>query len=320
MAAAAPTCMDVIHYPDEPRPVRWREPVLALGNFDGLHRGHVKIVDRVVRTAAERAGTPVVLTFDPHPTRVVRPDKAPPLLMTMAQKVETLAQAGIQGMAVVRFDREIASWEPETFVRLVLVEWLRVGEVWVGANFLFGHDRSGNYTMLRSLGARYGFRAEKIDPVRYKEFVVSSTRVRRLIAEGRVDEAATLLGRHYFMDGTVVHGLRRGRVLGFPTANLDSENELTPPNGVYATLTTLDGIVYPSVTNVGVRPTFHQPSATVVETHLLDIERDLYGVRLRVSFVQRIRDERTFDGVEALKAQIAADCARARTLFAQMSL
>jgi riboflavin kinase / FMN adenylyltransferase len=312
--------VEVIHYPDEPRPMRWHQPVLALGNFDGLHRGHLKILERVVRTAAERSATPLVLTFDPHPTRVVRPDKAPPLLMTMEQKVELLERSKVQGLAVVRFTPEMARWDPETFVRLVLTEWLRVTEVWVGANFLFGHDRSGNYSMLRLLGARYGFRAEKIDPVRYKEFVVSSTRVRRLIGEGRVDEAATLLGRHYFMDGVVVHGLQRGRLLGFPTANLESGNELTPPNGVYATLASLDAVVYPAVTNIGVRPTFHQPSATVIETHLLDIERDLYDAKMRVSFVQRIRDERTFDGVEALKAQIAADCNYARHLFAQLSL
>jgi riboflavin kinase/FMN adenylyltransferase len=312
--------MEVIHYPHDVRPARWHQPVLALGNFDGLHRGHTKILERVVRAAGERAATPLALTFDPHPTRVVRPDKAPPLLMTLPQKLEALDRAGIHGTAIVRFTPEIAGWDPETFVRVVLAEWLRVAEVWVGANFLFGHDRSGNFSLLRLLGARHGFRAEKIDPVRYKEFVVSSTRVRRLIAEARVDEAATLLGRHYFMDGTVVHGLQRGRLLGFPTANLDSENELTPPNGVYATLVTLDTVVYRSVTNIGVRPTFHLPSATVVETHLLDVDQDLYDRRLRLSFLQRIRDERTFGGVEELKAQIAADCARARALFEQISL
>jgi riboflavin kinase / FMN adenylyltransferase len=300
--------------------MRWHQPVLALGNFDGLHRGHIKIVERVVRTAAERSATPLVLTFDPHPTRVLRPDKAPPLLMTMAQKIEALERAKVQGLAVVRFTPDMARWDPETFVRQVLTEWLRVTEVWVGANFLFGHDRSGNYSTLRLLGARYGFRAEKIDPVRYKEFVVSSTRVRRLVSEGRVDEAATLLGRHYFMDGIIVHGLQRGRLLGFPTANLETGNELTPPNGVYATLAALDGTFYPAVTNIGVRPTFHQPSATVIETHLLDMDRDLYGQQMRVSFLQRIRDERTFDGVEALKAQISADCDHARRLFAQLSL
>ena len=140
----------------------------------------------------------------------------------------------------------------------MLVEWLHVAEVWVGANFLFGHDRSGNFSLLRSLGARYGFRAEKIDPVRYKDFVVSSTRVRRLIAEGRVDEAGALLGHHYAIDGTVVQGQKRGRELGFPTANLCAENELVPPAGVYATTANIDGVAYPSITNIGTRPTFEE--------------------------------------------------------------
>jgi riboflavin kinase/FMN adenylyltransferase len=312
--------VDVIYYPDEARPSRWHQPVLGLGNFDGLHRGHQKILERVARGAAERDATAVVMTFDPHPTRVVRPDKAPALLMTTAQKLEALARAGMHGAAIVRFTPDMAMWAPEVFVQRVLVEWLRVSEVWVGANFLFGHDRAGNFSLLRLLGARYGFRAEKIDPVRYKDFVVSSTRVRRLIGEGRVDEAATLLGRHYFMDGTVVRGLQRGRLLGFPTANLDTENALIPPNGVYATLVTLGGVVYPSVTNIGVRPTFHQPSATVIEAHLLDVDLDLYDKQLRLAFVQRVRDERTFGSVDALKAQIAADVAHARTLFHQISL
>jgi riboflavin kinase / FMN adenylyltransferase len=311
--------MEVIHYPDDPRPAHWRRPALALGNFDGLHRGHMTLVEQVVGAAAERAATPLALTFDPHPTRIVRPDKAPPLLMTLRQKVEVLEQAGIEGIVVVRFTPELARWDPETFVRVVLVEWLRVAEVWVGANFLFGHDRSGDFTKLRELGARYGFRAEKIDPVRYKEFVVSSSRVRHLILEGRVEEAAALLGRHYYMDGIVVHGLQRGRTLGFPTANLDPENELTPPNGVYATLSTIDGVVYPSVTNIGVRPTFHQPSATVVETYLLDVDQDLYGAHLRVSFLHRLRDEVSFGSVEELKAHISADCANARAYFSHLT-
>ena len=144
------------------------------------------------------------MTFDPHPPRVVRPDKAPPLLMTKAQKLEAIAAAGVQGAAIVRFTPELSRWDPETFVRTVLVDWLRVAEVWVGANFLFGHDRAGNFSLLRALGARYGFKAEKIDPVRYKDFVVSSTRIRRLVGEGRVDEAGALLGHQYYIDGTVV--------------------------------------------------------------------------------------------------------------------
>ena len=194
--------MNIAHFPDDPPP-RWHQPVLALGNFDGLHRGHMKIIDRVRRRAGERGGTPAAMTFDPHPPRVLRPDKAPQLLMTKDQKLEALSRSGMQGVAVVRFTLELSQWDPEMFVRTVLVEWLHVVEVWVGANFLFGHERAGTFNVLRSLGARYGFRAEKIDPVRYKDFVVSSTRVRRLVSEGRVDEAGALLGHHYFLDGTV---------------------------------------------------------------------------------------------------------------------
>jgi riboflavin kinase/FMN adenylyltransferase len=294
--------------------------VLALGNFDGLHRGHMKIIDRVRRRAGERGGTPCAMTFDPHPPRVVRPDKAPPLLMTTAQRLEALSRAGMQGVAVVHFTRELSLWDPETFVRSVLVEWLRVVEVWVGANFLFGHDRAGTFSVLRSLGARYGFRAEKIDPVRYKEFVVSSTRVRRLVAEGRVDEAGALLGHHYFIDGTVVRGDARGRELGYPTANLQTENELLPPAGVYATLAEIDGVMHPSVTNVGTRPTFGEGDRVHVEAHLLGQSRDLYGTHLRLSFVQRLRDERKFPDVDALRAQIEADQRRAERLYSRIAV
>jgi riboflavin kinase/FMN adenylyltransferase len=312
--------MDVIHFPDDPRPARWVHPVLALGNFDGLHRGHRKILDRVKRVAGEHGATPVVMTFDPHPPRVVRPDKAPPLLMTKAQRLEGLAAAGIQGAAIVRFTHELSMWDPEMFVRTVLVDWLHVSEVWVGANFLFGHDRSGNFSLLRALGARYGFRAEKIDPIRYKDFVVSSTRVRRLVGEGRVDEAGALLGHQYFIDGTVMTGDRRGRTIGFPTANLCTDNELLPPHGVYATTARLDGVVYPSVTNIGVRPTVDASGRTVVETHVFNFDRDVYGVSLRIGFVQRLRDERRFESLDALKEQIAADVRRARVLFDRLSL
>jgi riboflavin kinase / FMN adenylyltransferase len=312
--------MEVIHFPDDPRPAHWRQPVLALGNFDGVHRGHRKILDRLNRVAGERAALAVVMTFDPHPPRVVRPDKAPPLLMTTKQKLEALAETGVQGTAIVRFTPELSRWDPEMFVRTVLVDWLHVSEVWVGANFLFGRDRAGNFSMLRTLGALYGFKAEKIDPVRYKDFVVSSTRVRRLVGEGRVDEAGALLGHQYCIDGTVVHGDHRGRTIGFPTANLCTENELLPPHGVYATTARVGHLVLPSVTNVGVRPTVDSSGRTVVETHVFALDRDLYGASIRVGFVQRLRDERAFESIDALRAQIDADCRRARVLFDRLSL
>ena len=234
--AAPERVMDVVYYPGRPASAALDEPVLALGNFDGLHRGHQKIIERIRRGAAERGGTAVVLTFDPHPPRVVRPDKAPPLLMTLEQKLEALDRAGVQGVAVVRFTHELSRWEPET---------LRQARCWstgcasprCGSAPTFCSAAIGPATSrccARS-AQQYGFRAEKIDPVRYKDFVVSSTRIRRLVGEGRVDEAGALLGHHYVIDGMVVQGARRGRELGFPTANLSTENELVPPTGVYAT-------------------------------------------------------------------------------------
>ena len=312
--------MDVVYFPDDPRPPRWMSPVLALGNFDGLHRGHQKIVERIRRRAADRGATALVLTFDPHPPRVVRPDKAPPLLMTMPQKVAALEKAGLHGVAVVRFTEAFSRLSPDQFVRQVLVDWLRVSEVWVGADFLFGHERAGTFSVLRSLGTQYGFRVEKIDPVRYKEFVVSSTRIRRLVAEGRVDEAGALLGHHYTIDGTITAGAGRGRTLGFPTANLSTHNALVPPTGVYATTAELHGTRWPAVTNIGVRPTFEAAGVVTVETHILGLAADVYGAHVSLSFIQRLRDERKFPDVDALREQIAADVRRAGRLFDNISV
>ena len=208
--------METIHFPDQPCPSWITHPVLALGNFDGLHRGHLKIIERVKRGAAEHGGTPMAMTFDPHPPRIVRPDKAPPLLMTTSQRLEALHHAGLQAVAVVRFTTELSQWDAETFVRRVLVDWLRVSEVWVGANFLFGHDRLGNFSLLRSLGHTYGFRADKIDPVRYRDFIVSSTRVRRLVAEGRVDEAGACSAGSMRSTARSWRGAAAGGSWGFP--------------------------------------------------------------------------------------------------------
>ena len=311
--------METIHFPDDPRPGWLVHPVIALGNFDGLHRGHLKIIERVKRGAAEHGGTPMAMTFDPHPPRVVRPDKAPPLLMTKDQRLEALHKAGVHCVAVVRFTKELSQWDADTFVRKVLVDWLRVSEVWVGANFLFGHERTGTFSVLRGLGQSYGFRADKIDPVRYKDFVVSSTRIRRLVGEARMDEAAALLGRPYYVDGVIVEGKRRGRELGFPTANLETQNELVPPNGVYATIMTIDGVVHGGVTNIGMRPTFGETTPTI-ETHVLDYSGNLYGQTVRLAFVQRLRDERRFEDVDALRAQIDADKRRAERLFTRLAV
>jgi len=312
--------VEVTYYPDDKPPVGWRQSVVAVGNFDGVHRGHAKILERVRARADELNCMGAVLMFDPHPPRVVRPEKAPGLLMTLPQKIDALAAEGMDGAAIVRFTVELSKWEPDKFVRRVLVEWLQVREVWVGANFLFGHERSGNFSLLRSLGARYGFQASKIEPVRYKEFVVSSTRLRRLIADGQVDEAGALLGHHFMVDGVVVAGAGRGRTHGVPTANLRTDNEFLPPDGVYATTATVNGVIHPSVTNIGVRPTFDASGARVIETHIFDFESDLYGQTLRLAFIRRLRDERTFEGTTELRRQIEDDCEQAKALFGQISI
>jgi riboflavin kinase / FMN adenylyltransferase len=312
--------VDIIHYPDDPRPAAWRAPVLALGNFDGLHRGHMTIVNRVIRAATDRDRTPVLLTFDPHPRRIIRAGEAPRLLMDMPRKIEALAHTGLAGVAIVRFTYELSQWSPDSFVKAVLVDWLGVSEVWVGSNFRFGHDRSGDVSTLQTLGRQYGFVASKVDSVLHNGAIVSSTRIRALVEAGAVDEAAELLGHRYDIEGTVVVGDGRGRQIGFPTANLDTGDRLLPKPGVYVTVVRVDGTDRPSVTNIGHHPTFGESAAQLVETHLLDGGGDLYGARLRLSFVQRLRDELKFSSIEALQAQISADCERARALLKVISV
>ena len=310
--------MQIARFPEMPRP-RWPAPVAALGNFDGVHRGHQKLFAQVAARAQERGGLPVAMIFDPHPASVLRPEKAPPLLMTLDQKLAAFERAGLQGVAIVQFTQDLSRWEPETFVDTVLVDWLRVAEVWVGENFLFGRERTGTFTLLRALGEDRGFRTEMIEPVRYKDFVVSSTRVRRLIQEGRVDEAGALLGHHYVLEGIVVLGDRRGRELGMPTANLETPNALLPAFGVYTTLAIVDGVTYPAVSSVGVRPTIGDERVTI-ETHLLDTTLDLYGRRMQVAVVKWQREQAKFDTLDALRVQMLADADAARRLLARLTI
>lgn len=305
--------MHIAHFPDSPRP-EWPWPVVALGNFDGLHRGHLRVIDDVRTQAALVGGTAAALMFDPHPPRVLRPDHAPRLLMTLDQRLEACERAGLDAIAIVRFTPDLARWAPDLFVETVLVDWLRVAEVRVGANFLFGRDRAGTFTLLRTLGEALGFRTEKIEPVRYKDFVVSSTRIRHLVSEGRVDEAGAMLGHHYFIDGVVVRGDGRGRELGFPTANMTSTNELIPPHGIYATVAVVDGVAHRAVSSLGVRPTIG-PGPATIETHLLDVSPDLYGRRMCLFFVKWLRAEERFDSLESLVDAMGRDCRRARDLF-----
>ncbi len=297
--------------------------MVTVGNFDGIHLGHQAILRTVTQRAHAVDGEAIVYTFEPHPRKVLRPDRAPSLLTTPEQKLELLERYGADAVVVEPFDRDFASLTPERFVREVLHERLRPVEVYVGYDFRFGRDREGSMRTLTELGPRLGFAVTIIPEVTIGDRDVNSTRVRELLGEGRVEEAKPLLGRSYAVRGTVVEGDRRGRSLGFPTANLRPENEILPAAGVYAgRLRMLDegrpeqGAEFGVVTNVGRRPTFKEDDPLLAESHLLDFEGDLYGRRIELHFLARIRAERRFEDADALREQIAADGEEARRRLA----
>jgi riboflavin kinase/FMN adenylyltransferase len=295
--------------------------VLTFGNFDGLHVGHRTIIEIVVRRARELGGVAMVYTFDPHPRRVLQPEKALGLLTTLEQRLELFEAFGADVVVVETFDRAFAETSPESFVRRVLHERIRPVELHVGHDAHFGHDRAGSMRLLEELAPRLGMALFIVPQVTLRGSPVSSTRIRALLAAGEVAQAAEALGRPYTVRGRVVPGERRGRTLGFPTANLDPENEVLPAAGVYAGhLRRLgpdagSGGLLPAVTNVGRRPTFAASDPVLAETHCIDVEADLYGQRVEVSFRFHLREERRFPDAEALRAQIGEDVDRARRLL-----
>jgi riboflavin kinase/FMN adenylyltransferase len=293
--------------------------VVTIGTFDGVHVGHRAIMDTVVQRARALDGTAVVYTFDPHPRKVVSPERAPGLLTTLEQKLELIAASGVDLTVLEPFTTSFSGTPPEQFVRENLHARLRPVEVYVGYNFRFGHHREGSMRMLTELGPWLGFAVTIIPEVTIAEEDVSSTRIRAVLAEGEVEMAAALLGRPYPIRGPIVEGDRRGRTIGFPTANLAAENEILPAPGVYAgALRFLDtgqpaaGTVLPAVTNLGRRPTFQTGDRLVPEAHLLDFDGDLYGRRVELSFESRLRAERRFASVDALREQIGRDVEEAR--------
>ncbi len=288
---------------------------VTVGNFDGVHRGHQTLVAQAVARARESGGEAVVLTFEPHPARVLRPERAPAALSTLDQKEELLDGLGVDRLAVLPFDREVAALSPEDFARDVLAGALGARHVVVGASFRFGRRREGDAHRLAELGRALGFSVSALPPVLERGGPVSSSRVREELARGDLRAARDLLGRPYFVDASVVRGDGRGRTLGVPTANLEPENEVLPARGVYAgRCRTPGGGFHAAVVNLGERPTFGGGRVTV-EAHLLDFDGDLYGARVRLEFHARLRDEERFAGTEALVARIREDVERARTLL-----
>ena len=300
---------------------RLRNAVVAIGNFDGVHRGHAHIFQQARGLAASLDGESVVLTFDPHPANVLAPAYAPPLITPLLRKLELIAAQGIDVTVVEPFDRAFASKSAEEFARGVLVDGLGARHVVVGYDFTFGTKRSGNVQLLAELGPRLGFGVTVVPPISADGIVCSSTKVREFVLEGRVDGATLVLGRAPEVEGEVVHGDGRGRSIGVPTANVQPDTELLPKNGVYAGWATRlsDDKRWIAAVNVGTNPTFVEGRNVRVEAHLLDCDEDLYGQRLRVGFVARLRDEERFPSREALVAQIKSDVEATRKRMAHGS-
>ena len=283
---------------------------VAIGVFDGVHRGHQAVLRRLTDRAVAMDGRSIALTFDPHPLEFLDPSRAPRLLTTIGQRAEVMESCGVEIMGVLPF-LQIRDLDPALFAVEILSLRLNARWVTVGENFRFGRDRQGDADLLRSVGERQGFEVDVVSMVGGDSEVISSTRIRALLAAGDVEGAGELLGRRFELEGPVVHGDARGASIGFPTANLHvPERMAVPANGVYAAFATVEGTTHPAVVNIGVRPTFGS-NARTVEAHLIGFDSDIYGREVSIAFVARLREERRFEGPDALVTQISKDRERA---------
>ena len=292
--------------------------VATIGNYDGIHLGQRKIIDRVTERARELGVQSVVITFDPHPRSVLRPDTAPAILTLEPQRLRVLEELGVDVLLVIKFNRDFAATDPETFVRDVLHGRLALVEIHVGTDFSFGKNRAGNVDMLGRLGDELGFKVFGIEKETYHGEVISSTRIRQAIREGKAELAMNLLGRPYGVSGTVVRGDQMGARLGWPTINLAPDNDHLPSDGVYCGQVFFPGLpgLFDCVTNVGTRPTVYENYQRVAESHILGFSSDVYGEKVEVRFFKRLRDEKMFPSVMDLSAQIAKDVEATREYFA----
>ncbi len=291
--------------------------ILTVGNFDGIHLGHQAILRNVAERAGALGAVSTVVTFDPPPLKVLRPESAPPRISTTEQRLEWFRKLGLDAAVILHFDLELARVSPQDFVTRLLLGQLRMRVILVGENFRFGHRHAGDVRLLRELGQAHGFGVEIAPPVLCRGEVVSSTAIRRAVSDGRVSHAARLLGRPFELTGEIRPGTGTGRRLVFPTLNLAPEQELLPAIGVYVTETTAAGKTYGSVTNVGRRPTFNGSSLSI-ESHLFDFSDKLTNGRMEVRLWERLRDEKKFSGPEELRNQISRDILRAQRFFARL--
>jgi riboflavin kinase/FMN adenylyltransferase len=290
---------------------------LAIGVFDGVHRGHQAVISTSTSHARSADGTPLVVTFDPHPVKVLRPHDAPHLLTATQHKIALIRDLGVDHLLVIKFDKNFAATQPEKFVERLVAHSKPLREICVGHEWSFGKDRRGNLDLLKSLGAQFHFDVVGIPPVKVSGMAVSSTAIRQAVEKGDLATAAAMLGREYTILGTVKTGEKLGKKLGYPTANLSAHSEQFPPNGVYLAEAWIQGVLYHGVINLGYRPTVSSGTIDrVLEIHLLDFNGEIYGEDVEVRFVRYLRPERKFENLEALVRQIDLDVRQARELCA----
>jgi riboflavin kinase / FMN adenylyltransferase len=286
---------------------------VTLGNFDGVHVGHQMILNRTVDLARSSQIPSVAVTFDPVPKKILQPETAPPLIQTLEQRLQKLERLGLEDVIVIKFNRPFAQKSPDEFVHEFLIERMKVKFFVVGEGFSFGHQKQGNLSLLRKMASRFDFEVHAIPEIREKGIRISSSQIRDYILQGNMEDACRFLGDPFTMVGIVAAGQQLGGKLGIPTANLITENEIMPVNGVYVCKAISSNVSYAAVTNIGIRPTFEGKKLTV-EAHLLDFDGNLYGSRLELQFFHKLRDEKKFSGVDELKAQILEDIRQARSL------
>lgn len=296
----------------------YKNAVITIGNFDGVHIGHQALFHQVIEKARALQGTSIVMTFEPHPARVLKQNNHPPLITLYEQKIELIEKAGIDILICIHFTREFASIPAKEFIEKILVDRIGTKAVVVGKDYTFGKNREGNLDLLKTYGKRLGFEVivvREIQMSNNSEDKISSTRIREFISDGKVVESQKLLGRHYQIRGTVMTGRDRGgRLLGFPTANINLYDELSPKTGVYAVTVECKGSKYKGVANIGYSPTFDDRIFTV-EAHILDFNDDIYGQKIRVNFIKRLRDEKKFLNISELSKQIKKDINKARNIL-----
>jgi len=292
------------------------EPIyLALGNFDGLHKGHQKLINETVAAARNGNGIAAAFVFEPHPIKVLFPERAPKLLVTTQHKAELMEKLGLDLLIYNSFTLAISKCSPEEFVQNILVDKLNIKQAFAGFNYTFGHRGAGTPELLQELGKKHGFGVKVIPPVEVDSQVVSSSLIRKALDGGDIKRARAMLGYDPMLEGQVIEGERRGRTIGFPTANLAVSNELNVPGkGVYAARAQIKDRIFQAVVNIGSKPTFHEEYPISIEAHLIDFHDDIYGETMRLYFIDKIRDERRFNNVEELVGQISKDRDRAKQI------